>query len=336
MSFKNLMLIFVSLLFAACAQEKKEPVAKAPAVKAEPSSEKSVKKKFNELTKFEKYILLEKGTERSFSGKYWDHKADGVYACKQCDTPLFDSKTKFKSGTGWPSFDDMIAENVLEVPDADGRRTEIVCAVCKGHLGHVFKGEGMTEKSIRHCVNSASLNFVDRKVYEKQEKEKAAKPKTERAIFASGCFWGTEYWLEKAKGVLSAKSGYIGGHKENPTYQEVCADVTGHAEAVEVIYDPSKTNFETLAKLFFETHDPGQLNRQGPDIGTQYRSGVFYLNDEQKKITEKLIADLKAKGYKVVTEVTKATKFYLAEEYHQNYYIRKEKKPYCHFYRQKF
>jgi len=157
-----------------------------------------------------------------------------------------------------------------------------------------------------------------------------------RAIFASGCFWGTQYYLQKAKGVISTTAGYIGGQKDNPTYPEVCTGKTGHAEAVEVIFDPAIISYEELAKLFFETHDPGQKNRQGPDIGTQYRSGIFYLDDAQKATAEKLIAVLKEKGYPVVTEVTKATTFWKAEDYHQDYYDKKNGNPYCHIYIKKF
>lgn len=158
----------------------------------------------------------------------------------------------------------------------------------------------------------------------------------ERAIFASGCFWGTEFYFQKAPGVISTTVGYIGGHVTNPTYREVCTGTTGHAEATEVFYDPSKTDFETLARLFFETHDPSQLNRQGPDIGTQYRSAVFYLNDDQKKITEKLIGLLEEKGLKIATEVTIATEFYTAENYHQDYYKNNGSTPYCHFFTRRF
>jgi peptide methionine sulfoxide reductase msrA/msrB len=159
---------------------------------------------------------------------------------------------------------------------------------------------------------------------------------TDRAIFASGCFWGTEYYFQKVDGVISTAPGYIGGNKENPTYKEVCTGRTGHAEAVEVIFDPSKTSYRELTKLFFETHDQGQVNRQGPDIGTQYRSGIFYLTDEQKNISEELIRELKDKNYTVATEVTQAGPFYKAEDYHHQYYTKGGGSPYCHRYIKKF
>ena len=276
---------------------------------------------YNELTAEEERVILNKGTEPPHSGKFNKHDEDGVYTCKRCDATLFPSDAKFDSGTGWPSFDDAIPGAVAE--KADGFRTEIVCANCDGHLGHVFRGEGLTKKSTRHCVNSVSLDFVPKENYE-------------TAIFAGGCFWGVEHFLAREEGVLETSVGYIGGHKENPTYQEVCSKTTGHAEAVEVKYDASKTSFEKLARLFFETHDPTQVNRQGPDIGSQYRSGVFYTNDEQKEITEKLIAELEAKGLKVATEVTKATTFWDAEGYHQDYYLMKGSTPYCHSYVKRF
>jgi peptide methionine sulfoxide reductase msrA/msrB len=193
----------------------------------------------------------------------------------------------------------------------------------------VFVGEGFTDKNLRHCVNSISLEFVPA--------EDPKKPsQIEEAIFAGGCFWGVEHLFKKKDGVLETEVGYIGGHKANPTYQEVCANITGHAEALKIKFDTQKTNFEDLAKLFFEIHDPTQLNRQGPDIGDQYRSEVFYTTDKQKRITEELISTLKAKGLKVVTKLTPASTFWPAEGYHQDYYAKTGGTPYCHVYTKRF
>ncbi len=161
-----------------------------------------------------------------------------------------------------------------------------------------------------------------------------AEPK--RALFASGCFWGTEYHFERAPGVLSTRVGYTGGRTPHPTYREVCSGRTGHAEAVEVVFDPDVISYEELAKLFFETHDPTQVNRQGPDMGDQYRSAIFYLDEEQKATAERLIRTLKAKGYPVATEVTAASTFWPAEDYHQKYYDRTGHSPYCHVYTKRF
>jgi len=185
----------------------------------------------------------------------------------------------------------------------------------------------MTPKNLRHCVNSISMDFVKADI-------EAGRYGT--AIFAGGCFWGVEYFLQKSPGVISVTSGYIGGHVKNPSYREVCTGTTGHAEAVKVIYNSEKTSFETLLKLFLEIHDPTQIGGQGPDLGDQYRSEIFYLNEEQKKLIEKNINILKSKGYKVVTAVTKATVFYEAEKYHQDYYFNNGKVPYCHGYTRRF
>lgn len=282
------------------------------------------KSEYNKLTDFERYVILDKGTERPYTGKYTDHKEKGTYVCKQCEAPLYKSNSKFDSHCGWPSFDDEIKGAVTRVPDADGRRTEIICTNCKGHLGHVFLGEGFTRKNTRHCVNSVSLIFKPKKVENKI------------AYFASGCFWGVEYHFAKAKGVVDTEVGYMGGHVKNPTYKEVCTGRTGHKEVIRVEYDPALTDYETLGKLFFETHDPGQEDGQGPDKGDQYLSVIYYLDEEQKQISEKLMDELRDKGYKVVTQLTEAPEFYAAEDYHQNYYENKGSTPYCHFYTKKF
>jgi len=302
-------------------QKFKNPVSKGPEMK---SGSDSIS--YNKLTPEEEAIIIHKGTERPFFGKYYKHREKGVYTCKRCDAVLFTSEDKFDSNCGWPSFDDSIPKNVKRQPDKDGIRTEIICNNCGGHLGHVFTGEGLTAKNTRYCVNSLSLNFIP----------SGKTPKNQNAYFAGGCFWGVEYFFQNIKGVESTRVGYMGGHTENPTYKEVCSGNTGHAETLKVVYDPSITSFEELAKLFFETHDPTQLNRQGPDIGRQYRSTIFYTDDQQKEIAEKLITILKKKGYNVVTEVVKADKFWEAEEYHQRYYDKNNGKPYCHIYKKIF
>lgn len=244
--------------------------------------------KYNNLTQDEKYIIEQKGTERPFTGIYNDFYEEGTYLCKKCNTPLYKSSDKFKSGCGWPSFDDEIKGAIKRVPDADGRRVEIVCASCGAHLGHVFEGEGFTSKNTRHCVNSISLNF-EKKINENK-----------KAYFAAGCFWGVEYYFQKQKGVKSVVSGYMGGFVDNPTYQIVSSGNSGHLEVVEVTYDESIVSYESLAKLFFEIHDFTQTNGQGPDIGSQYLSAIFYVDESQKNIAQKLIVELEKKGCKVV------------------------------------
>ena len=273
------------------------------------------------LNEEETRVIVNKGTERPFSGVYDNHFAKGVYTCRRCSSALYRSENKFNAGCGWPAFDDEIPGAIKRMPDSDGKRTEIICAACEGHLGHVFSGERLTPRNVRHCVNSISMQFVSQDKLSEYFKT---------AIFAGGCFWGVEYYMQQADGVISVTSGYIGGQLENPTYAQVCRGDTGHAEAVEVLYDPLRTNYETLARLFFEIHDPEDVDRQGPDIGKQYRSAIFVANDEQKVTATKLIDLLKAKGLKVATSVEPATKFWPAEEYHQDYYFRNRKLPYCH------
>lgn len=325
---RRMMVLFalmMSVLFvlSACSGENRHYAAQKQAA----TIQKEIPMCYNELTPDEERVINEKGTERPFSGKYYLNKERGTYLCRKCDAPLFRSSAKFESGTGWPSFDDAIDGAVRQVPDADGRRTEIVCAKCGAHLGHVFFNEGLTSKNVRHCVNSVSLGFLP---------EAQAASLTEKALFAGGCFWGVEYHFSKLKGVLSVRSGYTGGKTEDPSYKEVCTGKTGHAEAVEIEYDPAVVSYETLAKLFFEIHDPSQLNRQGPDIGTQYRSAVFYTTEEQKAMAEKLVGILNAKGYRVVTTIEKAGKFWSAEDYHQDYYEKTGHQPYCHVYQKRF
>jgi peptide methionine sulfoxide reductase msrA/msrB len=193
-------------------------------------------------------------------------------------------------------------------------------------LGHVFTGEGFTSKNRRYCVNSLSLDLVaNENVTDSNE-----------AILAGGCFWGVEHFLAKIDGVLKVESGYTGGRRPNPTYEQVCSGASGHYEAVRVLFDPTRTNFETVCRTFFEIHDPTQSDGQGPDIGSQYLSAVFVLDEDQKRITESLIKKLEDNGLHIATKVLPATTFWEAEDYHQSYYNKNGKTPYCHRYTKRF
>ena len=305
--------VWTALLGPARAQETSAPPAKEDTTVNQDTSH------WKTLTPEEEHVIVGKGTDSPFTGEYVDLTAPGLYTCRRCGAVLFRSQDKFHSGSGWPSFDDTIPGAVTRQPDADGRRTEIICTNCGGHLGHVFLGEGMTPRSVRNCVNSTALTFVPE-----------AEVRLGRAYFAGGCFWGVEHFLKQQSGVIATTVGYMGGHTDNPTYRDVCSHTTGHAEAVEVLYDPQRVGFETLAKLFFEIHDPTQPNGQGPDIGDQYRSEILTTTDEQQAVAQELIADLKARGMDVVTQVTPAGKFWPAEEDNQDYYDKTGKLPYCH------
>jgi len=279
----------------------------------------------NQLSQQESRVILNKATEPAFSGKYYKFDKNGMYLCKQCNAALYKSSSKFESGCGWPSFDDAVKGAIKRVKDADGRRVEIVCAACGGHLGHVFEGEGFTEKNTRYCVNSISLNFEETKV-----------ETLKKAYFAGGCFWGVEYHFEKLDGVVNVDSGYMGGEKKNSSYRDVSRGDSGHVEVVEISYDPNKISYESLAKLFFEIHDPTQVNGQGPDIGSQYLSVIFVSNADERKTVNKLKDILRLQGLKIATKIENLKFFYKAEKYHQDYYERKGSQPYCHTYVKRF
>lgn len=275
--------------------------------------------KLNPLTPAEERIILHKGTESPFTNEYDQFFAEGIYQCRQCNTPLYRSNNKFHSDCGWPSFDQEIKGKVKRVPDADGHRVEIQCATCGGHLGHVFEGEQYTEKNTRHCVNSLSIKFIP--------KEKLG---LKTIVLGGGCFWCSEAVFLLFPGVFSVTSGYAGGSTSKPTYEKVCAGKTGHAEVIQVEYDPKEMPLEELLNVFFAMHDPTTLNRQGADVGTQYRSIVLYTTDDQKKIIEKkMIQTQKEFANPIVTEVKKLEQFYPAEKHHQNYYEQNVEQTYC-------
>lgn len=275
----------------------------------------------NRLTDIERYVMEQKGTERPFTGEYYDFFEEGTYVCKRCGTALYRSNDKFRSSCGWPSFDDEIKGAVKRLLDADGRRTEIQCAKCGAHLGHVFIGEGFTPKDTRHCVNSVSLKFVPLKKKYSNMKE---------IYFAGGCFWGTEHYFKQLRGVVDTKVGYANGNTDNPTYREVCTDKTGFAETVRVVYDPDVITLEFLTEMYFRAIDPTSVDQQGPDIGSQYRTGIYYKDDADKVEISKVYDSMRQKlGSRMAVEFLPLKNFYYAEEYHQDY-LDKNPAGYCH------
>jgi peptide methionine sulfoxide reductase msrA/msrB len=261
-------------------------------------------------------------TEAPFCGTLLDNKKEGLYVCVVCGLPIFASDHKFTSGTGWPSFyREFDPDHVVRSIDSSNRmvRTEIACARCGAHLGHVFE-DGPEPTGERHCLNSASLVFHEKGTTLPPE---SLPVETEVAYFAAGCFWGVEHYFQLGPGVIEAISGYMQGAVEQPTYQQVCEGSTGHAETVKVVFDPRRVSYDRLLEAFFVMHDPTELDRQGPDVGTQYRSGIWYVSEEQKSKAEAFIQALGEKdrygGRRIVTKVEPAATFWPAEEYHQDY-----------------
>ncbi|HTQ40889.1 MAG TPA: bifunctional methionine sulfoxide reductase B/A protein [Pirellulales bacterium] len=307
-------------------------------------------------------VLRSSGTERPFCGALLDNKMKGVYTCAGCGLPLFSSDAKFHSGTGWPSFFQPIAEgNVAQKHDHSYgmSRTEINCARCDGHLGHVFD-DGPRPTGLRFCLNSASLNFTPSEklatladpaagtaglqksrapMQETKAQPQQAGSETQShsfgamqtAVFAGGCFWCTEAVFEQLEGVSDVESGYAGGAEETANYERVCDGDTGHAEAIRITYDPNRISYDRLLDVFFDSHDPTQLNRQGNDYGAQYRSAIFYADEQQKQVAQAKIAQLTqshAFSKPIVTTLEPLAAFYTAEQYHQNYARNNPLQPY--------
>ena len=281
------------------------------------------------LTPEEAAVILNKGTEPAFCGNLVDNHKDGVYLCRLCGLPLFKSDAKFDSGTGWPSFFQPVdpAHVAAHEDRAYGMvRDEILCARCGSHLGHVFNDAPQTPTGLRFCLNSVSLTFLEKGSPLPPESRPV---KTETAYFAGGCFWGVEDLFQQVPGVVDAVSGYMGGTTDNPTYKEVCSGTTAHAETVRVVFDPARVAYPELLRQFFRFHDPTQLNRQGPDYGTQYRSAIFAADEGQLEAARKFIEAQKGEkrfvGRTIATQLLPAKdagKFYDAEEYHQDYHVK--------------
>jgi peptide methionine sulfoxide reductase msrA/msrB len=283
-------------------------------------------KKYVSLTPKVKAILIDKATELPFSGQYLTTAKTGTFLCRGCGLALFRADHQFISQCGWPSFEDEISGSIQRIPDADGRRTEILCHRCNAHLGHVFVGEHLTTKNLRHCVNSLAIEFVPNDTV----------LDTEEAILAAGCFWGVEALFKNLPGVLKTEVGYCGGTTSYPNYQQICTEDTGHLEAIRIVYNSAQLNYEQVLHYFFEIHNPEQTDGQGPDLGEQYLSAIFYFDNEQQQIAQHVIDQLTHLNYQPATKLLPVTPFWPAEDYHQDYYTKTGKEPYCHFYSRKF
>jgi len=290
-----------------------------------------------QLTSIQYHVTCENGTERPFANEYWNNTMDGLYVDIISGRPLFSSRDKFDSGTGWPSFTRPVDKNEISMNIDNSHmmvRTEVSGRSSGGHLGHVFT-DGPEPTGLRYCINSAAMRFVPVEdlakegygeyshLFSENRTQKKDLAETEKAALGAGCFWGVEHILKGIKGVIDTETGYMGGTVKNPDYRTVSRGDTGHAEVVLVTFDPKVLPYGELLGYFWRLHDPTQVNRQGHDTGTQYRSVVFYYTDRQKETALISKAAFDSSGLfrkKAATEIIKAGEFYRAEEYHQDYY----------------
>ncbi|WP_396194863.1 bifunctional methionine sulfoxide reductase B/A protein [Flavobacterium sp.] len=272
-------------------------------------------------------VARQADTERAFTGTLWKSETKGTYYCAACGLKLFKSDQKFVSSCGWPSFFEQDNKNSITFKDDNSygmRRIEALCGRCDSHLGHLFD-DGPEPTGKRYCMNAISLDFVPDTVANQN------KGNLETITIGGGCYWCVEAVYENLTGVEKVVSGFSGGKVENPSYEEICSGTTGAAEVVEITYDKTKTNLDEIFQVFFTVHDPTTLNRQGADVGSQYRSVIFYKNEEQKKAAESIIAELNKEVFnnKIVTTLEPFKAFYKAKDYHQNYYENNKEQPYC-------
>jgi len=275
------------------------------------------------------YVLRQKGTEKPFTGKLLLNKEKGIYKCGACGNELFTDDMKFDSECGWPSFDKEITGGKIKTVEDNSKgmhRTEIICSRCGSHLGHLFN-DGPTKTGLRYCVNSLSLEFVGA-----NSQKKIITNTIDTITLGGGCYWCVEAIYQQLDGVIKAESGFSGGQIANPSYEEVSTGKTGYAEVVQITYDKTKSSLEEILKVFFSVHDPTTVNRQGEDVGTQYRSVIFYRNQQQQQLAHDIIQALDKEhiyNNPIVTEEVAFNRFYKAADNHQNYYNKNKQKSYC-------